>query len=341
MKVLVTGAFGNVGQNVISILLERGYSVRCFDLKNTRNMRVKNRLLRKGKFEVIWGDIRDSKITKQLVQEVEFIIHLAAIIPPLAYKIPKIAYDVNVKGSINLIKAAERMKNPPKFIYASSIAVHGNRMEKKPPTKVDDPLAPLDYDNYAKHKIEVEKYLQKTTIPWTILRFAAITPYELGWEIPDIMYDIPLDQRIEVADTRDVALACVNSLIAETIGKTLFIGGGEGNQLYQRDYVSLILEAVGIGMLPEEAFKKAKSLDDYYHCDWMDTKEAQEILHFQRFTFTDFIKKFRKKVSFRRFIITIFRPLVRAILLAKSPYITKSKKNKSRNKTRERRSTAS
>jgi nucleoside-diphosphate-sugar epimerase len=285
-------------------------------------------LLRQGKFEVVWGDIRNAGLLRQIVQDVDFIIHLAAIIPPLAYEIPKLAYDVNVKGSINLIRAAALKKIPPKFVYASSIAVHGNRMDSQPPTRVNDPLEPLDYDNYAKHKIEVEKFLRKTKIPWTILRFAAITPYELGWTIPDIMYDIPLDQRIEVADSRDVALACVNSLSAETIGKTLFIGGGEGNQLYQRDFVSLILEAVGVGMLPEEAFKKAKTLDDYYHCDWMDTEEAQKLLHFQRFTFKDFIKKFRKKVSFRRFLITLFKPITRAVLLKKSPYYVKPAKKK-------------
>ncbi len=332
MKVLITGAFGNVGQNAVTILLERGYDIRCFDLKNPKNVRIQNKLLRRGKFEVVWGDIRDSDLIRKIVQDVEFIIHLAAIIPPLAYEIPKLAHDVNVKGSISLIRAAAMMKKPPKFVYASSIAVHGNRMDNQPPTRVNDPLEPLDYDNYAHHKIKVEKYLRKTSIPWTILRFAAITPYELGWTIPNILYDIPLDQRIEIADSRDVALACVNALSADTIGKTLFIGGGEGNQLYQRDFVSLILEAVGVGMLPDEAFKKAKTLDDYYHCDWMDTEEAQALLQFQRFTFKDFIKKFRRKVSFRRFIIVIFKPIARAVLLAKSPYYQKPKKK--RNKAR-------
>ena len=338
MKVLITGAFGNVGQNAVEILLERGFSVRCFDLKNPKNIRTKNRLLRKGNFEVVWGDIRDSGLIRKIIKDVEFVIHLAAIIPPLAYEVPKLAYDVNVKGSISMIRAAALMKKPPKFVYASSIAVHGNRMKNPPPTKVDDPLDPLDYDNYAFHKIEVEKYLRKTRVPWTILRFAAITPYELGWKIPDLMWDVPLDQRIEVADSRDVALACVNALSAETIGKTLFIGGGEGNQLYQRDYVSLILDAIGIGMLPEEAFKTVKTLDDFYHCDWMDTKEAQDLLQFQRFTFKDFLRKFRRKVSFRRFIITLFRPIVRAVLLKKSPYYEKSIKQKMKIKKHSKRS---
>ena len=119
---------------------------------NPKNIRTKNRLLRKGNFEVVWGDIRDSGLIRKIIKDVEFVIHLAAIIPPLAYEVPKLAYDVNVKGSISMIRAAALMKKPPKFVYASSIAVHGNRMKNPPPTKVDDPLDPLDYDNYAFHK---------------------------------------------------------------------------------------------------------------------------------------------------------------------------------------------
>jgi nucleoside-diphosphate-sugar epimerase len=334
MKVLLTGAFGNVGQRTLKILLNRGYSVRCFDLKNPRNVQLETRLQKIGVFETVWGDIRDSTTTNKIVKDVDAIIHLAAIIPPLAYERQKLAYDVNVKGSINLLRAAEKMKDPPRFVYISSIAVHGNRMDKEPPTRVDDPFDPLDYDNYAKHKIEVEKEFWKSKIPWVILRFAAVTPFEMTWKIPDIMYEIPLEQRIELVDSRDAALACVNALSADVIGKTLFIGGGKGNQLYQREFVSRMLEVIGIGMLPDEAFKPVNSINDYYHCDWMNTKEAQELLNFQINTFNDFLKVYKKKVSFRRFLIGLFKPLVRVILLGKSPYYHKKKKKQTKYKTR-------
>ena len=334
MKVLLTGAFGNVGQRTLKILLNRGHSVRCFDLKNPRNVQLEARLRKNGIFETVWGDIRDSKTINKLVKDVDAIIHLAAIIPPLAYEKQNLAYDVNVKGSINLIRAAEKINNPPRFVYISSIAVHGNRMDKEPPTRVDDPLDPLDYDNYAKHKIEVEKEFWKSKIPWVILRFAAVTPFEMSWKIPDLMFEVPLEQRIELVDSRDAALACVNALSANVIGKTLFIGGGKGNQLYQREFLSKMLEVLGIGMLPDEAFKPVNSINDYYHCDWMNTKEAQELLNFQKNTFNDFLKVYKKKVSFRRFLISLFKPLVRAILLEKSPYYSKKKKKQTKYKSR-------
>ncbi|MCG3216186.1 MAG: NAD(P)-dependent oxidoreductase [Candidatus Heimdallarchaeota archaeon] len=328
MKVLLTGAFGNVGQRTLEILLKKGYSVRCFDLRNSRNLTVESKMSQFGDFETVWGDIRDSKVSDKVVKGVHCIIHLAAIIPPLAYEYPELAYEVNVKGSINLIQAAEKLVKPPRFIYASSIAVHGNRMNKDPPTRVDDSFDPLEYDNYAHHKIEVERRIWESKIPWAILRFAAVTPYELAWKIPDLMFDIPLDQRIESVDSRDVGLACANAVEAAIVGKTLFIGGGKGNQIYQRDYVKNILNVLGIGMLPEEAFRPVKNIDDFYHCDWMDTKKAQELLKFQRFTFDDFLNVFKKKILFRRILISIFKPIVRAILLRKSPYYGETKRRK-------------
>ncbi|GAI97978.1 unnamed protein product, partial [marine sediment metagenome] len=226
-------------------------------------------------------------------------------------------------------QAAESMVVPPKFVYASSIAVHGNRMKFQPPTRIDDPINPLEYDNYAKHKVEMEGRLRKSLLKWVILRFAAVTPFEMSWKIPDIMYDIPLDQRIETVDTRDVALACVNAMDAQVIGRTLFIGGGEGNKLLQGEFVSKMLEAFGIGMLPEEVFKPVTTVDDYYHCDHMDTKEAQELLKFQEHTFDDFIRVYRKKIGFRRFVIKLFRPLARSVLIRKSPYYQKKRKRRS------------
>ncbi len=329
MRVLLTGAFGNVGQSTLEVLLRKKYFVRCFDLKNPRNLKIEKKMKKLGEFETIWGDIRDSSISDDLVKNIDVIIHLAAIIPPLAYEQPELAYAVNVGGATNILRAAEGLKTPPKLIYASSIAVHGNRMEFEPPTQISDPLIPLDYDNYAQHKMEMEEKITKSNISWTILRFAAITPFEMGWNVPDIMYEIPLKQRIEVADTRDVGLACANAVEVDTAGKILFIGGGIGNQLYQLDYVSKMLEALGIGMLPEEAFKPAKSVEDYYHCDWMNTDEAQKLLKFQRYSFEDFIRVFKKKIGFKRFLVKLFKPTVRGILLSKSPYYKKQKKKHS------------
>ena len=82
MKVLLTGAFGNIGESTIMALLERKHEITCFDLKSKRNEKVRKRLLKHRQFETIWGDISNQNTLLEALKGKECIIHLAAIIPP-------------------------------------------------------------------------------------------------------------------------------------------------------------------------------------------------------------------------------------------------------------------
>jgi len=86
MRILLTGAFGNIGQNVLRLLLDVGYDVRCFDVETESNKKVYKTFARvrwqARKMEMVWGDISKPDHIKEAVQDVEAIIHLAAIIPP-------------------------------------------------------------------------------------------------------------------------------------------------------------------------------------------------------------------------------------------------------------------
>ena len=105
-------------------------------------------------FKTYWGDITDLEDVKRVVEDQDCIIHLAGIIPPLSERNPALAYNVNVRGTMNLIKAAKKQKKLPKFIFASSITVYGPKMNCEPPRCVDEPLNPTD--NYTRHKVEIE-----------------------------------------------------------------------------------------------------------------------------------------------------------------------------------------
>ncbi|MHA1686692.1 MAG: NAD-dependent epimerase/dehydratase family protein [Candidatus Heimdallarchaeaceae archaeon] len=332
MKVLVTGAFGNVGQSTIKALIEKKYKIRCLDIKTKRNMKTAKKIRKKyAQMEVIWGDIRDTSIVEEAVNGVQSIIHLAAIIPPLSEIKPDFAYSVNVEGSMNLIKAAMKQEPKPRFIFTSSVSVYGRKMHMPPPRKVTDILNPIEY--YGEHKITIEKELQKTQLSWTILRLGAVTPNYVPWSIPPMMFDIPLDQRIEVVHTLDVGIACANAVTAPVERKILHIGGGPKCQMLERDFLMKMFDGMGLGMLPEEAFKIPNSNDDWYHLDWMDTKEAEELLQFQKHTLEDFIIEFKKTIRFQRFLIKTFKPIVKSIMLSKSPYYATYKKLKRRRKT--------
>ena len=116
MFVLLTGAFGNIGESTLLALFELNHQIRCFDLHTKQNEKVARHLQKYGEFETVWGDVRDADTTKKIVEDIECIIHLAAIIPPKSEVDPEFTRSVNVDGTLKLIEAAETLPVKPKFI---------------------------------------------------------------------------------------------------------------------------------------------------------------------------------------------------------------------------------
>ena len=127
MKVLLTGAFGNVGLSTLKEMLKRNYNVRIFDIKNNRNKRLANKY--KKDVEIFWGDLRNYNEVEKAINDRDVVVHVAAIIPPLADKKPKFAESVNIGGTANIIKAMENQLKKPKLIFTSSVAIYGDRLE--------------------------------------------------------------------------------------------------------------------------------------------------------------------------------------------------------------------
>ena len=72
MKVLVTGAFGNLGLMVIRELHRQGIAVRCTDLPSARNRRAAR--AHQGRVEIAWGDIRDAAWLARQVEGADAVI---------------------------------------------------------------------------------------------------------------------------------------------------------------------------------------------------------------------------------------------------------------------------
>jgi UDP-glucose 4-epimerase len=155
-------------------------------------------------------------------------------------------------------------------------------------------------------------------LDWTIFRLAATLP--LAIQLDPGMFDVPLENRMEFVYTRDVGLAIANGVSSEDVwGKILLIGGGPRCQYTYREIVGRILEAMGVGMLPEEAFGSTP-----FCTDWLDTTESQALLDYQRRDLEDYVQEMVALLGTRWHLIRVFRPIVRRWLLRKSPYLRDS-----------------
>lgn len=317
-KILLTGAFGNVGQRTLKELLKHEYKVTCFDLKNENTEETQENLLEEEDFETIWGDLTNKDDVNKAMKGIDCIIHLAAIIPPLSESNPELAQNVNVGGTRNLINTAKKLPDKPRFIMASSIAVFGPTMHLKPPVTLDYPLNPTN--NYSNTKVEAEKIVKESGLDWLILRLSAVSVEELQTELDPMLFEIPLEQRIEFVASKDCGIAFTNAISLDETNKIFLIGGGDGCQLTEREFLEGFFDAFGLPMLPDKAFKKPTDRDDWYNIDWIDTTESQKLLNYQNESFEEYIERIKKKFRWKRLGIKLISPLIKRSLIKKSPY---------------------
>ncbi|TFG22521.1 MAG: NAD(P)-dependent oxidoreductase [Promethearchaeota archaeon] len=312
MRILLTGAFGNVGLSVLNQLILRKHEITVFEIKNRRNVKLAKRF--KKDINMVWGDIRFREDVQNAVKNQDIIIHLAAIIPPLADSLPELAEEVNVNGTMNILKAMRKQPNPPRILFTSSIAVYGDRRDD-PFIKVSDPLNPSKGDFYARTKITSERLIKESGLNFAIFRLTYITSMN-KLEMDPLMFHMPLDTKIEICDTHDVGLAIANSINSNEVwGKTFNIAGGEYCRITYKDYLNDMMEIFGLGrdFLPDQAYAKSD-----FHCGYMDTEESQRLLKYQEHSLEDYYNDVKDKIGKKRFFLRFLKPSIRSNLLRKS-----------------------
>lgn len=312
MRVLLTGPFGTIGTRVLNELLQRGHQVSCFDLDTTLNRKIARRYA--GRIQMIWGDITDATSVNAAIASQDAVIHLAAIIPMLSETNPALAEKVNVLGTQIVIDAIAAQPQKPLLVFPSSISVHGFSNTRLPPCRIDTPMAAQDH--YAGHKIECEKRLRASNIPWVIVRIGACTD-ALNQKTDNAAamlhhtFTIDPDTRIEYLHPHDAAVAMNNALDnPAAIGKTLFLGSGKSSQTSWLEFINIMPRAMGIGEFPASVFGKAP-----YYTDWMDTAESQQLLQFQNLGLDAYKKEVAHQWRFLRFLVFPFRGLIRRYML--------------------------
>ncbi len=323
MRVVVTGAFGNIGASCVRELRCQGHQVRAFGRPSRANRRVAASF--GPGVELCWGDVRDPAAVARAVEGQNTVVHMAYILPPVADDHPVLAEAVNVGGTRNVIEAARAQPVSPRVLFASTFDLFGFTQDQPPPRRVTDPVAATD--DYTRHKIEGERMVRESGLPWTIFRFADVPPLAMRSPHP-IMFRIPLATRFEVLHTDDAGLAVANALASDTggegdagegvWGQIWLIGGGPSCQVRYRDYLGRMLDVMGIGRLPDAAFGNQP-----YSTDWIDTTESEALLRYQRHSFEQIIHDVAAALGWQRRLIPLVRPLARWWVLRMSPYYAK------------------
>jgi NAD dependent epimerase/dehydratase len=145
-KILVTGADGFIGSHLVESLLDKGYNVRALSQYNSfNNWGWLEDIPGNRNLEVVCGDIRDPHFCRRIIEDVDLIFHLAALIAiPYSYHAPDSYVDTNIKGTLNICQAAKERGNI-RLIHTSTSEVYGTAqyvpIDEKHPKQPQSPYS--------------------------------------------------------------------------------------------------------------------------------------------------------------------------------------------------------
>jgi UDP-glucose 4-epimerase len=131
-RILVIGGAGLIGSHVVEELLKEDikeviiYDNFCRGTHENLQEALKDQRCRI--FE-IGGDILQTDILDAAMKEVDGVIHLAALWLLQCYEYPQAAFDVNIRGTFNVLEACVDNKIK-RFVYSSSASVYGDAVEE-------------------------------------------------------------------------------------------------------------------------------------------------------------------------------------------------------------------
>jgi nucleoside-diphosphate-sugar epimerase len=273
--------------------------------------------------QFIWGDLTRPESLPQALEGVDAVIHLAAIIPPFSERAPELARRVNLDATQNLIAQMEASQTAKRLVFASSQGVFGDVQDREPPLRVDTPVSPTD--DYGRQKVACEEAIRQSQLRWSILRLAAVTPIHLPMQGPGIMFEFSPDARLEFLHPADAGTAFARAVACEeSIGKVLYLAGGANCRMTFYGFVNALMNAIGIGPIPTDAFVRTKP--PRFFGDWADTEESQRLLQYQKRGLDEQLEDMRKDFGILVPIIRLVRPLATWFVARSSPYLKENRR---------------
>ena len=151
VSVLVTGGAGFIGSNIVEYLIKNEVKkVRVLDNFATGFHHNIEEFKGFDNFELLEGDIRDLDTCKKAVEEIDYVLHQAALgSVPRSIEDPITSNDVNVSGQLNMLMAVKESKTVKRMVFAASSSTYG---DSKNLPKVEDvigkPLSPYAITKY-------------------------------------------------------------------------------------------------------------------------------------------------------------------------------------------------
>jgi CDP-paratose 2-epimerase len=309
--VLITGGAGFVGSNLANRLLTAGRPVILFDNLSRPGVEHNVKWLRERHGDLVRlevADIRDPHAVRNVVKQASQVFHFAAQVAVTSSLVnPIYDFEINARGTLNLLEAIRSVDNPPPLVFTSTNKVYGGlpdvMLEKKEsryePENSEirengiNEQRPLDFHSpYGCSKGTADQYIidyaRTYSIPAVVFRMSCIYgPHQYGnedqgWvahflittidERPLILYGDGKQVRdiLFIEDLLDAFLLAQEKM-DEISGQAFNIGGGAANTVSLVELIHLITSTHG--KAPGVQFDSWRPGDQRYYVS--DTRKFQ------------------------------------------------------------------
>jgi CDP-paratose 2-epimerase len=307
--VLITGGSGFIGTNLAHRLLSEGKSVLLFDSLARPGVEQNFRWLHDihgDRVEIAIADTRNAEAVQRAVERASQVFHFAAqVAVTTSLADPLEDFEVNARGTLNLLEAIRAQPTPPPLVFTSTNKVYGSlediplrrrnlRYEPMDPVLRESGVSearPLDFHSpYGCSKGSADQYVVDYSrtygIPAIVFRMSCIYgPHQFGTEdqgwvahfLIRAMEGRPITLYGDGRQVRDIL--CVDDLVdafllaqehmATESGQAFNIGGGPANTVSLLEVLDLIGEL--LGRKPEVEFDAWRPGDQRYYVS--DTKK--------------------------------------------------------------------
>lgn len=298
--IAITGATGNMGNKVVEELLKNPYlKLKILALDEKKDRKLLSKWVKKfpDRLEYAFGNVANYSDCFRLCYDADYLVNMAAVIPPQADHDHEKSSEANLLGVQNIVKAVEKQKKDLKLIHISSVAIYGYRNENHPWGRVGDPLLPSAYDVYGMAKLMGERAVLDSDISkWVILRQTGIL-YEklLMNNVSDgLMFHTCFNSPIEWVTDSDSGIL-IRKIIESDLKEELKdfwkiiynIGGGENYRTTGFESFDIGFSLIGgnAKMFLDPCWQAQRN----FHCIWFeDSSILQDRFDYQNGSFNEF-----------------------------------------------------
>jgi Nucleoside-diphosphate-sugar epimerases len=313
-RIFITGASGGMGLATLKAILaepDRPDLV-LLSLDTERDRAVLAPYAGVEGLSVVWGDLTNYGDVRKCVEGADLVLHIGALVSPLADYKPALSMAVNYGSTVNIIKAIKELGQAERtgLVYIGTVAETGDRMPPIHWGRVGDPLKPSVYDYYAVSKIAAERAVIESGLKrWASLRQTGILAKKMSEVNDAIMFHGALDNVLEYVSERDSAtlMRTICRDAPDAFWCHVYnIGGGKSCRISTYELFSELFGRIGIVDLSKAIDSKWFATRNFHGQYYLDSDKLEDMFHFRsdsmEYYYEIYLKKLGPALAFSKLV---------------------------------------